>query len=209
MFIAFDGADGCGKSTQVQLLYRHFSEIGQKVTVLDMGDSPYFKEYLLAIKERKLTVAKEVRELLYYFEGVHKNLNIIQKKQEKEVVITDRYYLSYLAYGYLNGLPYDEINFYIMNLIEPDCYFYLDVTPQICMERIKRYRDFDFPEIGQLETSEHDGDRFLLFQSAVRKQYLQLIDDRHIKLDASLPVDVVYKNVLNAIESIERKSCGE
>ena len=61
MFIALDGIDGCGKSTQVELLSNYLLSKGCSVTKLDMGNAPFFDKYLKMIKERSIVVAKEIR----------------------------------------------------------------------------------------------------------------------------------------------------
>lgn len=200
MFIAFDGIDGCGKSTQVKMLCEYLRDKGHKVTELDMGNAPFFSKYLQAIKDWELVVPKEIRELIYYFEAIHTNINVIQKAELNEVIIIDRYYLSYLSYGSLNGVPENEIKFFIQNLIEPDYYFYLDCSPQISMDRIKKYREIDFPEIGQANEVKNMDRQFIMFQSEVKKKYEQFLKENHIRIDASLSQDSVFEVIKNAIQ---------
>lgn len=125
MFIAFDGMDGAGKSTQVERLEAWLRESGWVVHRLDLGRTPYFYELLQRINSRELSVPAEIREMIYYFEGLYANINYIRTTARDEFVLIDRYYLSYFAYGLENGMTEEQIAFYTKNLIEPDLYFFL------------------------------------------------------------------------------------
>lgn len=46
MFIAFDGMDGTGKSTQVNILAEKLRNEGKKVFQLDFGRTPFFNEII-------------------------------------------------------------------------------------------------------------------------------------------------------------------
>lgn len=70
MFIAFDGIDGSGKSTQVDFLEKYLKEKKRKYNVLTLGQNSYFKELINNISEKRIVVPGEVREYLYYFEGL-------------------------------------------------------------------------------------------------------------------------------------------
>lgn len=83
MFIAFDGIDGSGKSTQVDFLEKYLKEKKRKYTVLTLGQNSYFKELINNISEKKIVVPGEVREYLYYFEGLYTNLIKIREKFKK------------------------------------------------------------------------------------------------------------------------------
>ena len=61
MFIAFDGMDGAGKSTQVERLEEWLRSEGRRVTRLDLGRTPYFYELLQRINSRELAVPAEIR----------------------------------------------------------------------------------------------------------------------------------------------------
>lgn len=52
MFIAFDGIDGLGKSTQVDFLEKYLKEKKRKYTVLTLGQNSYFKELINNISEK-------------------------------------------------------------------------------------------------------------------------------------------------------------
>jgi len=71
MFIAFDGMDGTGKNTQVDRLEEFFKRKGENVIKLDFGGTACFKEYINKLNSKKIDVPAEIRELIYYFEGLY------------------------------------------------------------------------------------------------------------------------------------------
>lgn len=207
MFIAFDGMDGAGKSTQVERLEAWLRDSGRVVHRLDLGRTPYFYELLQRINSRELSVPAEIREMIYYFEGLYANINYIRTTARDEFVLIDRYYLSYFAYGLENGMTEEQIAFYTKNLIEPDLYFFLDADVGTTRARIKSYRSFDAPELGYRYDAENaaaeDVDaRFTAFQSRVRENYLSHIREGHRVIDATQPEILVEQEIRNAFEKM-------
>ena len=195
MFIAFDGMDGAGKSTQVERLEAWLRDSGRVVHRLDLGRTPYFYELLQRINSRELSVPAEIREMIYYFEGLYANINYIRTTARDEFVLIDRYYLSYFAYGLENGMT------------EPDLYFFLDADVGTTRARIKSYRSFDAPELGYRYDAENaaaeDIDaRFTAFQSRVRENYLSHIREGHRVIDATQPEILVEQEIRNAFEKM-------
>lgn len=206
MFIAFDGIDGCGKNTQVDMLRDALISEGRMVRVLDFGGETGFKNIISDINQKKISVPSYIRELIYYFEGLYTNMNIIQKYKNEEDIIIDRYYLSYYAYGLENGFTYDQIAHYTTNLIEPDVYFYLDCRVESTYQRIRKKREFDVPEMGfsnslaDVQNSDAKEKKFFEFQNSVKKNYLTLLKKSHIYIDAEQPKEKIHRRVLYEIQ---------
>ena len=207
MFIAFDGMDGTGKSTQVEVLTTKLCNEGRKVLKLDFGRTPHFCEIIQKINAKEITVPSEVREMIYYFEGLYANLNYIQTANPNDIIIIDRYYLSYYAYGLENGMTDEQISFYTKNLIEPDVYFFLDADAQTTYERIRKYRKFDSPELGYNFDSEYSSEenikqRFLHFQEKIHSNYFSHLQSRHIVIDATQTLEYVSRKIWDVIKTM-------
>ncbi|MGZ3873697.1 MAG: dTMP kinase [Mucilaginibacter sp.] len=145
-FIAFEGIDGSGKSTQVKLLKEKLEDAGLKVyTTCEPTDSPMGKMIRDIFNHRieadhrtiaALFVADRLDHLLNKTNGILKML------EDGYTVITDRYYLSSYAYQ----SPYMDLNWVIQanalsaGLLRPDLNVYIDIAPEVSMERLNKGR---------------------------------------------------------------------
>ena len=146
LFIAFEGIDGSGKSTQVKLLKDKLEHEGLKVyTTCEPTDSPIGKiirdifTHKMEADHRTIAglfVADRLDHLLNKTNGILKKLN------EGYTVITDRYYFSSYAYQ----SPHMDLDWVInanslsANLRRPDLNIYIDISPELSIERIKKGR---------------------------------------------------------------------
>lgn len=142
LFIAFEGIDGSGKSTQVKLLSDSLKKAGQKVySTFEPTDSPIGSVIRNIFKHRMeadhrviagLFVADRLDHLL------NKTNGILKKLEEGYTVITDRYYFSSYAYHGVH-MPLDwviEANSLSADLLSPDLNIYIDISPDISMKRL-------------------------------------------------------------------------
>ena len=112
-------------------------------------------------------------------------------KQEKTVLI-DRYYFSTIAYQSARGLDPEEIRRKNEAFApRPDLVLLFDLDPEIAIDRIKEKR----------------GERPNLFEKLdylrqVRENFLKLTDPFIKRIDASLSIDDVWKQVKEAIEPL-------
>ena len=126
LFIAFEGIDGSGKSTQVKLLTDSLKKAGHKVySTFEPTDSPIGSVIRNIFKHRieadhrviaGLFVADRLDHLLNKTDG------ILKKLEEGYTVITDRYYFSSYAYhGTHMSLDWViEANSLSADLLRPD-----------------------------------------------------------------------------------------
>jgi dTMP kinase len=146
LFLAFEGIDGSGKSTQVKLLAAKLTVAGHNVyTTCEPTDGPIGKMIRDIFNHRMegdqrtiaaLFVADRLEHLLNKRDG------ILKKLEEGFTVITDRYYFSSYAYHSVH-VDMDwviEINKQCAQLLRPDLNIYIDILPAISMERIKKDR---------------------------------------------------------------------
>ncbi len=146
LFIAFEGIDGSGKSTQVKMLSEKLIEAGHKVyTTFEPTDSP-IGVMIRNIFSHKMEADHRVIAGLFVADRLDHLLNksngILKKLEEGYTVITDRYYFSSYAY---HGTHMDmdwviEANSLSADLLRPDLNIFIDVAPEISMQRINKGR---------------------------------------------------------------------
>ena len=159
MLVAFDGLDGAGKSTQLEMFIEFLDKHEIENYFFDMGGFEHTKKYLYKLKHNEFNCSAELRELLYYYEDrLFSDFYLENYCSDNKIAICDRWLLTYLSYGKYNGIPAKEIQYFTEKLIRPDLYFYIDITPEDALKRIKRYRNIDKAEIGyknQLSSNEN------------------------------------------------------
>lgn len=147
MFIAFEGIDGAGKTTQVELLARNLRALGREVS---LSAEPTSLESGKAIR-RALSGAEKKTECqmaaMFVLDRIAHNTDAeigIEPLTERGIdVISDRYYYSSLAY---QGAATDYAWVKTMNIgspeiRRPDLCIYLDLLPEQSLERISRNRE--------------------------------------------------------------------
>lgn len=145
-FIVFEGIDGSGKSTHSRLLcerlqaenlpmYKTFeptdSEIGKMIRNIITGQQKTDPRTLAG-----LFVADRLNHILNDENGMKKILN------EGKNIISDRYYFSSYAYHSLD-MDMDWViaaNSLSASMLKPTLNIFIDVAPEICMERISKNR---------------------------------------------------------------------
>lgn len=107
-FIAFEGTEGAGKSTQLKLAAQALQLAGHRVRVtLEPGGTPLGKEIRRLLLHRTDSIPTPAAELFLYLADRSQHLaEVIRPHLENgEVVLTDRFSGSTIAYqGYGRGL---------------------------------------------------------------------------------------------------------
>lgn len=201
LFIAFEGIDGSGKSTQLKLLAERLQSEGHKVySTFEPTDSPIGK-MIRDIFSHKMEADHLVIAGLFVADRLHHLLNntdgILKKLEEGYTVITDRYYFSSYAY---HGTHMDmdwviEANSQSADLLRPDLNVYIDISPEISMNRITKGRS----SLELYETIEN--------QKNVRDRYLEAFDKlkevEKIKvIDGNRAENVISEEIWKAVSSL-------
>ncbi len=157
LFIAFEGIDGCGKSTQLKLLSDNLVKQGHKVYLTCEPTSSPIGSLIRDIFNHRAEADHRTIAALFVADRLHHLLNstdgIIKKMKEGYTVITDRYYFSSYAYhgAHMPLAWVIEANSISAGLLSPDINIYIDVLPEISMARLIQGRD----SIELYETTEN------------------------------------------------------
>ncbi len=198
LFITFEGPDGCGKTTQMNLLAQYFEKKGKKVV---LTREPGGKGLGEKVREILLNYDGEVSdrcESFLFLADRAQNIDIIVKPAVKqgEIVLCDRHIDSTVAYqGYGRGLDINEINM-LNNLAtggkKPDLTLVFDVDVETSMKRVGKEKD-------RMESAGIE------FHNRVRNGYLELATqepDRIKVLDATKTIEEIHKKVIEIIEKL-------
>jgi dTMP kinase len=201
IFIAFEGGEGSGKSTQAKLLKGWFEEEGQKVTLTrepggsNLGND--LRKILLANETGNISPRAEA--LLYAADRAHHVYSVIRPALDRgEVVITDRYFDSSIAYqGAGRILATNEvarISRWATESLYPTLTIILDQPADIGLKRK--------PNADRLESESIE------FHNRVRQEYLQLAafdPERYLVLDARKPIQEIHLEIVTRIKEKLKK----
>lgn len=132
MFISFEGGDGAGKTTQVEMLAQYLRSHGYDVvTTREPGGTPVGQE-IRRLLLHGADVSDRAEALLYAADRAHHVDTVIRPALERgEVVITDRFVDSSVAYqGVARALGTDEVkelSMWATNGLMPDLTILLDI----------------------------------------------------------------------------------
>lgn len=145
-FIAFEGIDGSGKSTQIRLLSNRLRNIGVYCyTTMEPTDSP-IGSLIHQIMTGRMKTDNKVIAGLFVADRLDHLLNevngILPKILEGTTVITDRYYFSSYAYHSVD-MPMEwviQANAQSKEILQPTITIFIDVEPDTAIERIAKNR---------------------------------------------------------------------
>lgn len=205
MLFSFEGVEGSGKSTQIQLLKEFLLNKGYEVLLTRQpGGSILGKKIRNLIldpeEEDKPTPLTEL--LLYIADRAHHVESIIEPALARNcIILCDRYTDSTIAYqGYARGISIEKLE-YLNSIatkdLKPNMTFVLDLDPTIGLTRVKESRNqliFDRIEAEKIE-----------FHQKVRYGFLQIAQkepDRLKIIDATQSVQQVTENIINLVRQL-------
>jgi len=138
-FIAIEGLDGSGQSTQAEKIKRFFNKKNLDVVLtkepyLSSESGRKIQEFL---DEKKSIPGKELQELFTLNRKEHLENIIVPSLMTGKIVISDRYFFSTFAFGASDGIDLEWLIYINKDFPLPDLTFVLKVSPEVCVERIK------------------------------------------------------------------------
>lgn len=200
MFITFEGIDGVGKSTQLDLLERYLVSKGhQVVRTLEPGGTELGQEIRHLLLHRKGDVSPRSEALLYAADRAHHvATKILPALAKGQVVLSDRYFDSSVAYqGAARELEVDEvksISLWAVDDLIPDLTVLLDLPADEAMKR----RSSKGTEPDRLESEKVE------FFERARAEYLRLAQEpRFLVVDARGSIEQIHAQVLERVKTME------
>ena len=193
MFFSFDGIDGVGKTTQMQLFCQWLEQTGHEVvTCRDPGSTPLGEKVreLLLNSGAETPISARCEMLLYMAARAQLVEQVIAPALASEkTVVSDRYLLANVVYqGYAGGLDVASVRAVGAIATEdlvPDCTLVLDMSPTEARQRMG----------DELDRVESRGDDY---RECLRKGFLdeaqQLGNTFHV-VNAARDVEVIQEEL--------------
>ena len=201
LFISFEGIDGVGKSTQLDLLVRYFEELGRTVCrTLEPGGTDLGREIRELLLHRKGEVAPRAEALLFAADRAHHVATLVRPALERgEVVVTDRYLDSSVAYqGSGRDLGFDQVrdlSLFAVDGLLPDLTVLLDLDAEKAAAR----RSNTGAEPDRLERAKTE------FFETARQSYLTMAaaePSRWLVLDAEQSVEAMQEKIRERVQGL-------
>lgn len=190
LFISFEGIDGVGKSTQIDLLEKHLGELGRKtLRSFEPGGTDLGQEIRNMLLHRKGQLGARAEALLFAADRAHHSATKVKPALAEGIdVILDRYLDSSVAYQgagrELDATEIRNLSLFAVQGLLPDLTILLDMDAAAALAR----RDKTGNTPDRLESEKVE------FFEAVRQGYLQLAaaePQRFFVVDATASVEAM------------------
>jgi dTMP kinase len=210
MFISFEGIEGSGKTTQIQVVYDYFRQKAHDVVLTrEPGGSTIGQQIRAILLNSKNKDLNPLAELLLYMADRAQHLDEIVKPglSAGKIILCDRYYDATVAYqGYARRLDIGlitQLHRLAFADFKPHLTLLLDLPPETGLGRA-----WQQIENGQrTDTETRFEEETLDFHRRVREGYLALarLEPRRFKvIDASRPQDRVAQEIIAVLDSAIR-----
>lgn len=198
LFITFEGADGCGKTTQLNLLAEFLKNKGYDIVITREPGSKGLGE---KIREILLNYDGEVSsncEAFLFLADRAQHIDTIVKPavDAGKIVLCDRHTDSTIAYqGYGRGVDLERIkvlNSIATSGIKPDLTFVFDVDVETSMSRVGKNKD-------RMESAGIE------FHEKVRKGYLEISkqEPERVKvINSNDSIENIFEQVKDIFEGV-------
>lgn len=202
LFVSFEGVDGVGKTTQVERLRAYLQEHGRAVLVTrEPGGTPLgtaLRQLLLHnVASDAADIAPRAEALIFAADRAQHVAETIRPALERgEVVITDRYLDSSLAYQAggreLTAAEIRNLSMWATDSLLPKRTYLLDMDPAASHARLQHAED-------RMESAGND------FQHRTRQAFLDLAaaePDRFRVIDANQSINDVWEQIRTDIDTL-------
>ena len=198
LFITFEGGDGCGKSTQLELVKKYLEERGFKtLTTREPGSIGLGQKLREVLLHYDGDVAPRAEAFLFLADRAQHIAKIVKPAvNDGVIVLCDRHTDSSVAYqGYGRGEDIEQIN--MLNKlatqgIKPDLTLLFDVSTEVAQTRVGNEKD-------RMESAGIE------FHKKVRQGYLEIAknEPQRIKvIDSNVTIEEVFAQVKKVIDEI-------
>lgn len=203
-FITFEGTEGCGKSTQIELMAMWLkSQNKDFILTREPGASPIGKQIRSLLLDRENTQMVPLTELFLYAadRAQHCETVIGPALKQNKIVICDRFYDSTTAYQeggrQLDAKLVSEINQLATQGLKPNLTFLLDLPIEVGLKRALKRAAMENDRQDRFEREE------LEFHERVRRKYHEIAkqeSSRVICLDANQEIQILHQEIIHLLK---------
>src|SRR2546425_3698391 len=203
-FITFEGIEGSGKTTQIQMLSNHLEEREiDHVLTREPGGTPIGDQIRRLVLDPGNADMTPICDLLLYAAARAQHIEQVIRPaiEAGRLVLCDRFKDATMAYqGYGRGIRHDLID--ALHGLETlslrsDLTFLFDIEARVALERARRRDTTGTPQLTRFERET------LAFHERVRSGYLEMARQepgRFVVLDARGSVEDVRRRMVEAID---------
>ena len=200
MLINLEGIDGCGKSTQIDFLTKHFTKMKKPVVKTEEpgGTAGSNEIRKILLRENNFHWSVETEALLFMAaRNDHVEKVIKPSLDDNKIVICDRFMDSTLVYQGMRSSRAKQLSLDLFELIaiNPDITFLIDMEPEIALRRAlsRSTKEDRFENYG------------ISFQRELRKNFLDIANkhsDRIRIIDGNQTPEDVAAQINESIETL-------
>ena len=201
IFISMEGPDGSGKSTQLELLKKYLSDKGYEIIITrEPGGTRISEAVREIILNKEYTEMSYMTEALLYASARAQLVSEVIKPaiDEGKAVISDRFVDSSAVYqGMARGLGVENVykmNEFAIQGVMPDLTIHLDLPAKVGISRKKDQKELDRMELEALDFHEKVAEGY--------RKLAELAPDRIYTIDATLPIDVIHRLIVEKVDSL-------
>ena len=196
LFISFEGGEGSGKSSVINVVKERLEKDGHKVVITrepgGVNVSEQIRNVILAVDNQ---MSKETEALLYAASRVeHLYAKVIPLINDGYIVLSDRYIDSSLAYqGHARGIGIEkvlEINMFAREYLPKVTYFF-DVRPEVGLARIQGRDKIDRLDLETMDFHQKVYEGY--------KEVCKLYPERVKRINAEKALELIVDEVTNDI----------
>lgn len=222
----FEGIDGCGKSTQTNLLADYFKKKGYKVEKIDFPQhgsrsSAMVDDYLTGKYGTAEQVGPYIASIFYACDRYDASFKIREWLEEGKIIVSDRYLVSNI--GHQGGKIHDkkkwkkyvkwlyDLEYNIFGIPKPDCTFILKTSPEFSLKLAHNIVDREKKEkrksyLGNKKRDIHEASKkhlanalnsYLMAAKEFPKDF-QVIEC--LKNNEMLPPEVINKKIISVLK---------
>ncbi len=192
MYIAIEGIDTAGKSTQIEAISKHFPAA---IVTKEPGATEIGKEIREMVLSAR-TKSKKAEFLLFLADRAEHMLEIIEPNIDSKMIISDRSAVSGVAYALTQGGIKEEelvaLNNFATNGIYPEKVFLLRLTKEELENRLSQ---------KELDGIELRGSEYLLSIQDAIVEATKLLGIELVEIDATQSREEITQNILTNIKS--------